>query len=62
MPVVPRRQQVDLRMGRQDPEAVMFPAEGLNPHPFGHVPHPDALILRVGHDDVLHPHHNACQC
>jgi len=54
VPVVAGSQQVDLRVGRQDPKAVVLPPEGLHPCALGHVPHPDALVLRVGDDDVLY--------
>lgn len=31
----------------------MVPSKGLHPGPFGHIPHPDALILRIGEDKLL---------
>lgn len=31
----------------------MVPAEGLHTSPLGHIPHPDALVLRVGQDEFL---------
>lgn len=31
----------------------MVPAKGLHPGSFGHIPHPDALVLRVGQDELL---------
>lgn len=31
----------------------MVPAEGLHASPLGHIPHPDALVLRVGQDELL---------
>lgn len=40
-------------MSSENPEAVMVASKGLHPGPFGHVPHPDALILRVGEDKLL---------
>lgn len=45
--------QVQVGMGSQHPEAVVVPAEGLDAGPLGHVPHSDALILRVGQDELL---------
>lgn len=51
--VVPRREEVDLGVCRHDPEAVVLPAEGLDPLPLAHVPDPYRLILRVGDDEVL---------
>ena len=50
---MPCSQQVDFRVRGHYPEAVIFPSEGLHAHPLGHVPDPDALVLRVGHNDVL---------
>lgn len=40
-------------MGPQDPEAIMITPKRLNSGPLGHVPHPDALVLRVGKDELL---------
>lgn len=40
-------------MSSENPEAIMVPPEGLHPSPFGHIPHPDALILRIGKDELL---------
>lgn len=40
-------------MSAQHPEAIVVPAEGLDSGPLGHVPHPDALVLRVGQDELL---------
>ena len=40
-------------MSSQHPEAIVVPAEGLHSGPFGHVPHSDALVLRVGQDELL---------
>ena len=40
-------------MGPKHPEAVMITPEGLHSGPLGHVPHPDALVLRVGKDELL---------
>lgn len=40
-------------MSPQHPEAVVVPAEGLHPSSFGHIPHPDALVLRIGQDELL---------
>lgn len=31
----------------------MVPTESLHTSPFGHIPHPDALVLRVGQDELL---------
>lgn len=53
-PVMTGGKQVDLRVCSQDPEAVMLAAEGLRARALGHVPHANALVLRVGYDDVLH--------
>lgn len=40
-------------MSAQHPETVVVPAEGLHSRPFGHIPHSDALVLRVGQDELL---------
>ena len=40
-------------MGRKDPEAVSFTTEGLHSDPLRHVPHTDATIFRVGHDEIV---------
>lgn len=45
--------QVEVRVSPQHPEAIVVPAEGLHSGPFGHIPHPDALVLRVGQDELL---------
>lgn len=45
--------QVEVWVGTQHPEAVVITAEGLYSGPFGHVPHPDALVLRVGQNELL---------
>lgn len=31
----------------------MVPAKGLHPGSFGHIPNPDAFVLRVGQDELL---------
>mmetsp|Transcript_19296 Transcript_19296/g.34408 ORF Transcript_19296/g.34408 Transcript_19296/m.34408 type:complete len:239 (-) Transcript_19296:494-1210(-) len=51
--VVASRQKVHLRVGAQDPKPVMLPAEGLHSGALRHVPHPNTLVLRVGHNNVL---------
>ena len=40
-------------MRREHPESVMLPAERVQAGAFGHVPHPDALVLGVTHDKLL---------
>lgn len=45
--------QVEVRVSTEHPEAIVVPAEGLHSGPLGHVPHPDALVLRVGQDELL---------
>lgn len=40
-------------MSPENPEAIMVPSKGLHPGPFGHIPHPDALILGIGKDELL---------
>ena len=40
-------------MSPQHPEAIVVPAEGLHSGPLGHIPHADALVLRVGQDELL---------
>mmetsp|Transcript_237 Transcript_237/g.560 ORF Transcript_237/g.560 Transcript_237/m.560 type:complete len:358 (+) Transcript_237:4849-5922(+) len=40
-------------MDGQDPEPVVLPSKGLDASPLGHVPNPDALVLRVRDDHVL---------
>lgn len=45
--------QVEVWMRSQHPEAVMIPSESLHSSPLGHVPHPDALVFRVGKDELL---------
>ena len=57
-PVMSSSQQVDLRVGSQDPESVLLAPEGLHTHPLGQVPHPDALVLAVAHDQVLDMEHS----
>lgn len=52
-PVMACCQQVDFRVGCQDPEPVMLPPECLHSCALGQIPHPDALVLRVGHNHVL---------
>ena len=56
-PVVPGREQVDLGVRGHDPEAVVLAPECLHARPLGHVPHADALVLAVAHDDVLRRMH-----
>lgn len=53
MPPLTGSKQVEVRVSSQHPEAIVVPAEGLHPGPLGHVPHPDALVLRVGQDELL---------
>lgn len=45
--------QVEVRVSPQNPEAIMVPSESLHSRPFGHIPHPDALVLRVRQDEFL---------
>ena len=52
-PVVSSGQQVDLGVGREDPEAIVLAAEGLDAGALGHVPDADGLVLAVGDDQVL---------
>lgn len=52
-PVVSSCQQIDLRVSRQDPEPIVLPSEGLHPCSLAHVPHADALVLRVTDYQVL---------
>ena len=47
------RQKIDLRMSCKDPEPVMLSPESLYSCALGQVPHPDALVLRVGDYHVL---------
>ena len=46
-------EQVEVGVSPQHPEAIVVPTEGLHPGPLGHVPHPDALVLGVGQDELL---------
>ena len=55
------RKEVDLGVGGQDPEAVVLAPEGLHACALGHVPHADALVLRVGHNDVLRERSNCSE-
>ena len=48
-------QEVDLWVGAQDPEPVVLPPESLHASALGHVKDADALVLRIGDDQVLHP-------
>ncbi len=45
--------QVEVWVSPQHPEAIVVPAEGLHSSPFGHIPDPDALVLRVREDELL---------
>lgn len=45
--------QVEIGVSAEHPESIMVPPEGLHPSPLRHVPHPDALVLRVGQDELL---------
>lgn len=45
--------QVEVWVSPQHPEAIVVPTEGLDSGPLGHIPHPNALILRVGQDELL---------
>lgn len=40
-------------MSPQHPEAIVVSTEGLHTGPFGHIPHPDALVLGVGQNELL---------
>lgn len=40
-------------MSPQHPETVVISAKGLDACPLGHVPHTDALVFRVGQDELL---------
>lgn len=46
-------EEVEVGVRAQHPEAVVVPPEGLDARPLGHVPHADALVLRVGQDELL---------
>ena len=59
-PVVPSCQEVDFRVGSKNPESVMLPPEGLHARALGHIKYPDALVLRVGHDQVLQQQLSCC--
>ncbi len=45
--------QVEVWVSTKHPEAIMVPSEGLHSGPFGHIPHTDAFVLRVGQDELL---------
>lgn len=45
--------QVEVWVSPQHPETIVVTAEGLHSGPFGHIPNPDALVLRVGQDEFL---------
>eukprot|EP00955_Chlamydomonas_euryale_P057081 356656-Chlamydomonas_euryale.AAC.7 len=49
----PHRQQVDLWVAGHDPEAIVLAAERLRAGALRHVPHAHALVLGVGHNQVL---------
>lgn len=51
--VVPRREEVHLRVRAENPKPVVLSSKRLHPRPLAHVPHSDGLILRVRDDDVL---------
>ena len=53
-PVMTGGKQVDLWVCSQNPEAIVLAAESLRACALGHVPHANALVFRVGYDDVLH--------
>lgn len=40
-------------MSPEHPKTIVVPAEGLHASPLGHIPHPDALVLRVRQDELL---------
>ncbi len=47
------RQQINLRVAGQDPEPVVLAAERLDARALRHIPNPNALVLRVGDDEIL---------
>lgn len=51
--VVPGGEEVECRMSGQDPEAVVFPTEGLNGSSLGHIPHTDRLVLPVRQNELV---------
>ena len=51
--VVAGGEEVHLGVRGEDPEPVVLASKGLHAGSLGHVPDADALIFRVGHDDIL---------
>lgn len=42
-----------MRVGSQDPESIVFPSEGLNGGPLGHVPDSDRFVFTVREDQFV---------
>mmetsp|Transcript_113163 Transcript_113163/g.359657 ORF Transcript_113163/g.359657 Transcript_113163/m.359657 type:complete len:399 (-) Transcript_113163:752-1948(-) len=51
--IVTNGEQVRVAIPGDDPEAVVFPAEGVDACSLSGVPHPDGAILGIGDDEVL---------
>ena len=44
---------VEGRMSGNNPKSIVLSSEGVQERALGHVPDPDGLVFRVGHDQVL---------
>ena len=51
--IVTGGKDVEGRMSSNNPKSVVLSSEGVQARALGHVPNPDGLVLRVGHDQVL---------
>lgn len=51
--VVTGRKQVEVRVGSQNPESIVFPSESLNGGSLGHVPDSDGLVFTVRKDQFV---------
>jgi len=47
------RKEIQSWMSSQNPESVMFTTKGMETGSLGHVPNPNALVLRVGENVLL---------
>jgi len=51
--VVSGGKEVEGGVSSQHPKALVLSSEGIEARPLGHVPHPDAFVLRVGENQLL---------
>jgi hypothetical protein len=47
------REEVDFRVGSNDPESVVLALEGVHSRPLIQVPNPDGLVLSRGKNEIL---------